>query len=541
MPAPNGTAQQGWQPNTQYSVGEFVYNGPSIYVMVATAAGQSGATDPTLQVGSAPLVTVADGDLLWGDFGVSTTPPSYQQWLSNHNYNLSDSVSGSNGHDYRVIRFTSGTSGPPPQSPFSSKTPGNPSPKSVSDGTILWVTDSSLPNGVWKPNTHFDKDSIVHPPEDPSQTQRWKAMNSGLSGPVPARPAFPVLETNIVIEPSSDPIKENASGTIVWADQGIIRPFNLPAGSERAWIPSLPGKPVVQFNEGDVVFVETPGGGRYYRALQSGNTGATSPFLDLSPSFPLTWQDSGTTAPSSVASGQPADQTVSLINLALPQSHSLSYFNIAAGVAVGVKRAPTFGFVPASSYSGKLPTGYTAANDTISLTPTSSVAADAGTGCTITSPYVTPPTTTNPNLAYTCPEQTSTGPIPVDPVLVLTGYIVPVDAEIPMRFKGSRAWRDYLPAPSFGISLANPTTNFYVGASNEALLRNVQIFYGASFHNTALRLAPGSTQPLWGGVGAAPTAATVSGFQKGPFVGVTFNLSGFIQSLFGGGGGGAAK
>src|ERR1700678_4006930 len=81
MPAPNAAAQQGWQPNTQYSVGEFVYSGPSIYVMVATAAGQSGTTDPTLQVGSAPLVTVADGDLLWGDFGVSTTPPSYQQWL----------------------------------------------------------------------------------------------------------------------------------------------------------------------------------------------------------------------------------------------------------------------------------------------------------------------------------------------------------------------------------------------------------------------------------------------------------------------------
>jgi hypothetical protein len=135
----------------------------------------------------------------------------------------------------------------------------------------------------------------------------------------------------------------------------------------------------------------------------------------------------------------------------------------------------------------------------------------------------------------------STGAIPVDPVLVLTVYIVPVDAERPMRFKGSGAWRDYLPAPSFGISLSNPTTNFYVGASNEVLLRNLQIFYGASFHNTALKLAPGATQALWGGTGAAPTAATVPGFQKGPFVGVTFNLSSFIQSLFSGGGGGAAK
>ncbi len=34
---------------------------------------------------------------------------------------------------------------------------------------------------------------------------------------------------------------------------------------------------------------------------------------------------------------------------------------------------------------------------------------------------------------------------------------------------------------------------------------------------------------------------TVSKFQKGFFLGLTLNLTGFVQSVFGGGGGGAAK
>jgi hypothetical protein len=103
-----------------------------------------------------------------------------------------------------------------------------------------------------------------------------------------------------------------------------------------------------------------------------------------------------------------------------------------------------------------------------------------------------------------------------------------------MRWAGHDAWRDYIPAPSLGISLANPTKNFYLGASNEALVRNLQVFYGVAFQNASLRLAPNTSQPVWGGGGTQPAVATVSGFQKGFFIGATFNLSGFIQSLFGG-------
>jgi hypothetical protein len=106
-----------------------------------------------------------------------------------------------------------------------------------------------------------------------------------------------------------------------------------------------------------------------------------------------------------------------------------------------------------------------------------------------------------------------------------------------LTFKWRYLKRDLIPGFSFGISLSNPTTNFYVGGSNELLVRNFQIFYGLALHNIGTGLAPGPSQPVWGGTGSAPAPATVSGFQKGGFVGGTFNLSGFIQSLFSAGGG----
>jgi len=536
MLAPNGSAQQGWQPNTQYSVGQYVYGGPNIYVMVGSPTGNTGGTDPTAQTGLAPLVTVSDGDLLWGDIGVSSTPPAHPLWAPNNNYSLGDPVSASNGHDYRVVRFVSGTSGPPPQSPFPSPTPGNSPTTRVADGTILWAADSSAPNGVWTPNTPYGKGFVVYPPEDTSQSQRWKAMNTGTSGIVPIRPVFPALQSNLVIEPSTDPIED---GTIFWADRGVVRPITLAAGNQKPWKPGSHGG---NYDAGDLIFVQRPGGGRYYEALNNGSTGEASPFANVSQVLPLTWQDSGTTAPASVATGQPADQTVSLINLTLPQSHSLSYFNIAAGVLIDFKQPPLFSFVSASTYvsqyHGTLPSGYVPATGTVSITPANQAnfAVDPSTGCTVSAPQVTPSPTPNTNLAYQCPVQTAKGPHPVDPVLLLTLYAPPVDAERKMSFTRPR---DYIPGASFGLSLSNPTTNVYVGASNEFLLRDVQIFYGLGLHNAGASLGPGSTQPLYGGQGTVPAAATLSKFQKGFSLGVTFNLSGFIQTLIGGGGGAA--
>jgi len=82
------------------------------------------------------------------------------------------------------------------------------------------------------------------------------------------------------------------------------------------------------------------------------------------------------------------------------------------------------------------------------------------------------------------------------------------------------------------MSLANPTTNFYVGGSMEAFIRNVQVFGGMAFQNVATGLGTLATQPAWGGLAPVPTVSIVSGFRRGFFVGMTYNLSGFVQSLF---------
>jgi hypothetical protein len=47
--------------------------------------------------------------------------------------------------------------------------------------------------------------------------------------------------------------------------------------------------------------------------------------------------------------------------------------------------------------------------------------------------------------------------------------------------------------------------------------------------------------PLTGNRWMEFSLCTVSKFQKGFFLGLTLNLTGFVQSVFGGGGGGAAK
>jgi len=489
--APGGSTKQAWQSGHHYSTTDSVSDPnytSNVYVAQAINNGNSGSIDPSFLGGFGRPATVSDGDLLWADLGEQEGGSQEPDWKPNHSYQLGKTVKGPENHNYRVVQFTAGISG--------------------TDPSVFKIAQFQT---VIDPKTLIED----HPPT---------AKNTQETG-------------------------------LEWLDLGDARPLNVPPIQCQSNICECkPGadqpsnatpaqwKPNTCYCQNSLIFQIGVGNGRYYQAQKCGESGDFSPFVDLNAPDSVTWEDSGTTAPASVAGGPPADQNVSLVNLALPQSHSLSYFNISAGFVVGFKRPPVFGFVPASGYKGTLPAGYVAASGTVSITSTSTAyAADLATGCTITVPFTTPPPSPapNPNLAYTCPEQTTTGPIPADPVLVLTGYVVPVDAEIPMRWKGRNMWRDLVPAPSFGISLANPTTNFYLGASNEALVRNFEAFYGVAFHNTSLSLAPGSTQPLWGGAGAAPTPLTVSGFQKGPFIGVTFNLSGFVQSLFGGGGGAA--
>jgi hypothetical protein len=215
---------------------------------------------------------------------------------------------------------------------------------------------------------------------------------------------------------------------------------------------------------------------QFYRAASTGRQ--LSADVSEEPNFPesdtfprITWQDSGTVSPSVVASGQPADQTLSLLNLTIPQTHSVAIYNLAFGVVYNSVKTPSF---------------------------------SVSNGSTV---------------------QTGTTPI-VDPVVVFTAYVLhhwfPLDAESDWRP------RDLVPGLSFGLSLASPANNFYVGGSSEFFLRNVQVVYGLSIAKVPEAAA--------GTNGTNPS--TSQHFKKGVFGGLTFNVSGFIQGLFGGGGGG---
>ena len=84
-----------------------------------------------------------------------------------------------------------------------------------------------------------------------------------------------------------------------------------------------------------------------------------------------------------------------------------------------------------------------------------------------------------------------------------------------------------------GVSLASPTTNFYLGLSTE-LLRNVELVYGASLMRVSDLAVSDLT--IVTQMGAPPTPPTKQAYEHGYFVGLTFNVSGFVQGLFGGGG-----
>jgi hypothetical protein len=531
-----------WQANTPYSIGQCMQpeNG-SHYEMTASTAtnGTSGTQDP-FPANPVQGVLVPDGNINWIFAPAGNT---IQGWQNKHPYSVGNPVADPSNlkNVFVVASIVSGKSGS--LDPTFSTGFGQPS--TVADGDLLWADlgidsgSSSLPK--WLANFPYHiGDSVLGSNNHDYRVVHFTAGVSGVDSSV-----FRILQSDTVQDPKTT-IDEDTG--LEWLDLGEIKPLHLNPCESNASKPNV-WKPNASYTANCFILVHAVGHGRYYEALETEQSGDSSPFVNIVPPFSIMWEDSGTTAPASVASGQPADQTVSLINLSLPQSHSLSYFNISAGVAVDFKRPPIFNFVSAAgylnNYHGKLPSGYVPAPGAISIPPTSTAyGVDSTTGCTITVPEITPPPTPNTNLAYECPVQTGKGAHPVDPVLVLTLYIPPVDAERSMRLpkfnKGFEGIRDYIPAPSFGLSLSNPTTNFFLGASNELFMRNVQAFYGLALHNVPVTLAPGSAQPIFGGSGTAPTVGTVSKFQKGFFLGVTFNLTGFVQSLFGGGGGGGA-
>lgn len=126
------------------------------------------------------------------------------------------------------------------------------------------------------------------------------------------------------------------------------------------------------------------------------------------------------------------------------------------------------------------------------------------------------------------PMVTGRNPI-IDPVLFLTYYPHPIDADRDFQ------WSDMIPGVSLGLSLSNPVSNFYLGGMSEFPgIRNVEVVYGVTVAKTS-SLAPQNTF-LPAPTAQNQTPPTVQKFSTGGYVGLSFNVSGFLTSLFGKGG-----
>lgn len=214
----------------------------------------------------------------------------------------------------------------------------------------------------------------------------------------------------------------------------------------------------------------TPWNGHYLLATKAGTTGANPPITTA-----VTVADHDITWQDSgitaPAAAATADQVISVVNQALPHVHALSYYNLTAGVVYSSIRNRNFGFNTSNQ-----------------------------------------------------PIQTGSSPI-IDPVLFFTYYPWGLDAERPFQLS------DLRPGLSIGISLTSPSTNFYIGGMSE-IQRNVQLVYGFTVAKVS-HLAPADT---FSGApsSASSTPATVQKFDKGGYIGLTFNFTGFVTSLLGG-------
>jgi hypothetical protein len=219
--------------------------------------------------------------------------------------------------------------------------------------------------------------------------------------------------------------------------------------------------------------VESPWNAHFLMSNQKGRSGPHPPIAAVA-----TQHDGDVIwqdAGINLSSSTPApDQVVTVVNQSLPHVHALSYYNLSAGVVYSTVRNRTYGFDTSNN-----------------------------------------------------PTQTGTSPI-IDPVLFFTYYPWPIDAERPFQRS------DLRPGLSLGISLSSPSANFYIGGMSE-IQRNVQLVYGFTVAKVS-HLAPANTfNPTPSG--SSTTPATVQKFDKGAYVGLSFNFAGFVSSLFNAGGG----
>lgn len=339
------------------------------------------------------------------------------------------------------------------------------------DGNCSWQPiggPAPQTTAPWKPaNTYNAGDFVLSLVTGMTYVQTVSSCKSGNTLPTFVLPAAITREKRAIATGLTP------DGTTEWKDTGSSTP-----GCKTTW----PADADVKTNAS---ICDPNDNDRTYTATKDGRTGKVEPdfvhagVIELSGN-PAIWKDLGQGIPSAVASASPNEQTPTLLNVPLPQTHSRYYYNLASGVVVTTIRTKSFGF-PAGS------------------TPTSNGSA-METGSSLL----------------------------IDPVLFLTRYLRPFDAG---RKEKPRDFID-----SFGInvgfSLSAPTNNFYFGGTNE-LLRLVQVNYG--FVAAKVPKLAGDVYIASGG-SSTPTPITNQVFAKGGYIGLSFNISGLIQSVTGSGG-----
>lgn len=511
-----------WLPNTLYPAGSVVTAPSNDGHFYTARTGGISQTDNGPAFGTSTPAIVIDGTVVWIDSGSTApqsgggaaggTPPGL--WMPTTSYNRGQAVFDPyNGHYFTASAFTTATTCPlqggattpcgmtglPPTDPFSLPT--------ITDSTVAWADMGTAPPCSSPPcagvNDRLKKSPYAQGAwVDPKNGHYYQAVQSGTGTTADGPFSFPVSAAPASV----------SDGSLIWQDQGV----NAPAGAA----PNPWSTFQKYLKEAFVIGSDA----HYYQvAGYTGTTGTLSGPVSSQPYFPVTaintptseaaagtlpivWVDNGTTAPGSVASGQPGDTTVSALNLQFAQSHSYSYYNLASGVVYSYIRNRSYGL-------------------TCNPPP---LAAGVTANCQ-------PPGTNSPNTGIIGATQTSSNPT-IDPVLLFTIYPKPIDSETRC---GAKCIVKTWPGFSFGLSLANPSSTFYAGFSFE-LLRNLQLVGGYSMAKTTQLPPAGTPQPtsLFGNSGAANPAVTVQNYAHEPFWGLTLNISGFIQSLFGGGGGG---
>lgn len=474
-----------WAPGTFYPAGSVVTsssgNGHYYVAMIGGVSSDKQQDEPPFPASS--VMQISDGGAQWVDTGNTAPGNNTPVALWQHSLYAPRQVifDPYNGHYYTNLAAGSLAcpggqatncvqTGVAPTDPFS--TPA------ILDGSVLWedrgnTSPTTPPPPARTPGTNYASRAWVSAPNG----DYYQAVQAGITSATDF--VFPVVPIPISV----------TDGTIVWTQTSCTPPGTI-VGSWTAFTP---------YSQCDAI---TTSNGNIYVAVQTGQSGPvpTQPFFPISqtlstvtevasaaqPNLKIKWEDAGTTPPQSVSTGQPADTTVSLLNLQYAQSHSLSYYNLASGVLYSTVHSRTFGFQPP--------------------------------GCS----------------GSTCTAVQTGGSPGIDPVLLFSIYPWPWDAEAhcPKNWCLGH-FRSNPPGLSFGLSLSSPASSFYAGGSLE-VIRNLQLVVAANFNKRA-QLPPNSTAQPSSAISSG-TPVTVQKFATGGAFGLTLNISGFIQSLFGGGG-----